>query len=252
MSGSGRIRLLEMGLACTLVMATAWAQDTSSTSTTQSGPANVTTEVRSGEVLYVSGNDLVVKVDDGQVKHFVVPESTKFNVDGKDLSVHDLQPGMKLTRTMVTTSVPKTVRTVRTITGTVWHVNAPSTVILTLEDGKNKEYKVPKGQTFEMAGQTYDVFSLRKGMKINATVVTESPLVETSSTRALTGQAPPPPPETPPATGALLIEQVATVAPPAQEVAQTTLPKTGSLVPLIGLIGLLSLAASLCIRVARP
>ena len=255
MNGQSRTRTLCIAvvgtiLACLLVSAAALAQDTSTTSTYQSGQATVDTEVKSAEVVYVSGNDLVVKADDGQVKHFVIPEDFKFNVDGKDLSVHELTPGMHLTRTITTTTVPQTVQTVRTIQGTVWYVNPPSTVILTLPNNTNKQYKVPKDQKFEMGGQTYDVFSLKKGMKISATVLTESPKIVSSSTRAVTGEAPPPPPATPPVVGALLIEEPVT-APPPSEMAQAALPKTGSMIPLIGLLGLLCVGSSLVLRVSR-
>ena len=252
---SGRMRtIFELSLACALVLATAWAQDTTNTNTA-SGQPTVTTEVKSAEVVYVSGNDLVVRADDGQVKHFVVPDDKTVTVDGKELTVHDLQPGMRLTRTITTTTTPRTITTVRTIKGKVWHVNAPSTVILTLPDGTNKQYKVPKGQMFEMDGQKHDVFALKKGMLISATVLTESPEVVATSTRAVTGT---PPPATPPTEAAILIEEpVAVPAAPAAvpsaapEVAQATLPKTASNVPLIGLLALLCFATSIGLRALR-
>jgi hypothetical protein len=210
--------------------------------------------MKSGEVIYVSGNDLVVRVDDGQVKHFEIPEDFKFQVDGKDLSVHELTPGMHLTRTITTTTVPKTVTTVRTINGTVWHVNAPTTVILRLPDNSTKQYKVPKGQKFEVNGKQEDVFALRKGMKISATVVTETPQVEQQVARAVTGTAPPPvaatpPPETPPEVGALLIEESAAPAaekqPAKSEVAKAELPQTASNLPLISMLAVLCFSALL-------
>jgi hypothetical protein len=233
--------------------AIAWAQDTSTSTTSQSGPAQVTTEVRSGEVVYVSGDDLVVRMPDGQVKNFVVPKDFKFNVNGQDMTLHDLQPGMKLTRTITTTSTPHTVKTVRTIEGKVWHVNVPNTVVVTLPDGTNKTYTVPSGTQFNIEGQQKDVFSLKKGMKISATVITEAPEVRMSSTSTVTGEAPQPPPQvqsvqpapvTPPLVGILLIEH----APPAprvapQETAENQLPSTASNIPLIGLLGLLCMGA---------
>ena len=42
-------------------------------------------------------------------------------------------------------------------------MNAPSSVILTLPDNTNKQYKVPKGQKFMIDGQEKTVFDLRKG-----------------------------------------------------------------------------------------
>ena len=90
-------------LACVLTWGPAWAQDTTSTGAS-SGTAAVTTEVKSATVVYVSGNDLVVKAEDGQIKHFVVPDERTVTVNGKELTVHDLQPGMRLTRTITTSA----------------------------------------------------------------------------------------------------------------------------------------------------
>ncbi len=63
-------------------------------------------------------------------------------------------------------------------------------VILTLPDGTNKEYNVPKGQVFNINGQQDTVFQLRKGMNVSATVVTEEPVIEASTHRSVTGVAP--------------------------------------------------------------
>jgi LPXTG-motif cell wall-anchored protein len=243
---------LRFCLACASVLATTWAQDTSNTSTAQSGAATVTTQVKNAEIVYVSGNDVVVKMDDGQIKHVVVPDDKTITVEGKALSVHDLQPGMHVTKTITTTTTPRTITTVRTVKGRVWYVNPPSSVILTLPDGTNKQYKVPKGQKFEMNGQMHDLFDIKKGDVISATAITESPEVESSASSHVTG-TPPPPPPTPPAEAVLLIEEPTPVAAsaPTHEVAQAPLPKTGSMIPLIGLLGLISLSAALGIRAFR-
>jgi hypothetical protein len=62
----------------------------------------------------------------GRNRHVTVPDSARATVDGKELSVHDLKPGMKLQRTIATTTTPKAVTTVRTIQSKVFHVNAPA------------------------------------------------------------------------------------------------------------------------------
>ena len=251
-SGNRVLCLAVLGtiLACLVLSAAVSAQDTSKTSTSQSDQATVTTEVKSAEVVYVSGNDVVVKMDDnGQIKHVVVPDDVKINVDGKDLTVHDLQPGMHVTKTITTTSVPKTITTIRTVKGKVWYVNPPSSVILTLPDGTNKQYTAPKGQKFLMNGKMHDLFDIKKGDVISATAITESPEIEQASARSVTG-TPAPPPPTPPAEAVLLIEEPTPAAAP--EVAQATLPKTGSTIPLIGLLGLLLLGVGCTLRATRP
>src|ERR1700758_4202820 len=78
--------------------------------TTTSGQATQEVTVERGEVVYVSGNDLMVKMEDGSIRHFPnVPESGRVTVGGQKLGVHDLKPGMKLERTLTVTSTPQTV-----------------------------------------------------------------------------------------------------------------------------------------------
>jgi hypothetical protein len=266
--------LVMTGIALLAIPATGLAQDTSKTQTT-TGTPTTTTSVERGEVVYVSGNDLVVKMDTGEFRHINVPDSARATVDGKELSVHDLKPGMKLQRTITTTTTPKTVTTIRSISGTVFSVTPPSTLILSFPEGGNKIYNVPKDQKFVIDGKTYSAFELRKGMKIGATVVSEANDNVVSQTRQTTGTAPaaaPPPPPPPPPTpvvyvGVLLIEVPAPATPPppaprglaatpaaraaAAEPAPKALPHTASSLPLVGLLGLLLCTASLGIRILR-
>jgi LPXTG-motif cell wall-anchored protein len=249
--------ILFAAITAMVLGATVGAQVQTSTDTTAAGTASQTTTTERGEVVYVSGNDLVVRTEDGQIRHFPnVPDSIRITVDGQQLSVHDLKVGMKVQRTITTTTTPKLITTVKTVTGKVWHVSPPNSVILTLEDGKNQEFKIPNNQKFVVNGQTMDAFGLRAGMVITATKIVEVPEEVVSQQRKLTGTMPPAPP-TPPADQPLL---VATSSPepapaPATEVASasapTKLPKTGSPMPLIGLLGFVSLILSLGIRIFR-
>jgi hypothetical protein len=226
------------------------------TTTTTKGQATKTATVERGTVVLVQGNDLVVKMDDGTIRHFPnVPENAKVYVDGQALGIHDLKPGMKLQRTITTTTTPETVKTVQTVTGTVWNVMPPNSVTLTLEDGKNQTFKIPKNQKFNVNGQMTDAWGLRNGMKINATKIVETPETVVSQQSHVTG--------TMPAPAAAPAKQVAAATPPppppapdvpiliAQEVTPAALPKTGSELPLVGLLGLLSLSASLGLKLIR-
>src|SRR5246500_2925586 len=113
------------------------AQVQTETSTT-SGQATHEVTVERGEVVLVRGNDLIVKMQDGTIRHFPnVPESARVTVDGKQLGIHDLKPGMTLQRTITTTTTPKVITTTQSVTGKVWHVQPPNSVILTLADGTN-------------------------------------------------------------------------------------------------------------------
>lgn len=252
-------RLLAAGAVCLAFGVAMMAQDTSKT-IEKKGAASHQVQVERGEVVYVSGNDLVVKMENGEVRHVTVPDSARATVDGKELSVHDLKPGMKLQRTILTTATPKLVTTVRTIQGRVWHVQPPSLVILSLPEG-NKQYKIPKGQKFMVEGKEVTAFDLKKGMMVSATVIAQASATDIAQQRKVTGSAPPPPP-TPPIEGALLIEEpapkqvAAAPAPapapmaPASEPAPK-MPKTGSVVPLVGLLGLFSFVLSFGVRMLR-
>lgn len=242
--------------ACAVISAGVRAQDVSTT-TTMKGPSTYETTVRSGTVVYVSGNELVVRLSDGVVQHFVVSPTQTFPVDGKQMTIGQLKPGTHLTQTITTKTTPKTITTVRTIEGKVWFVNAPTTVILTLPDGTNKQYNVPKGQTFNIAGQQQTVFQLRKGMNVSATVVTEDPVISSSTSKSVTGVAPKPQAkaQVPDTVDVLLVESSTPAPQPTQtaaaEPAPKALPKTGSEWPLVGLLGLGSLGAGMLTRRLR-
>jgi hypothetical protein len=245
---------LALGAVCAVLVLNVSAQVQTQTSTSH-GTATKQVQVQRGEVVYVSGNDLVVKMEDGELKHIPnVPESARVTVNGQQLGIHDLKPGMKLEKTITTTSTPKVVTTVQSVTGKVWHVNPPSSVILTLEDGTNQQFNIPKGQKFNVDGQMVDAWGLKKGMKVSATKVVEVPETVVTQQAKVTGTIPPPPPP-PPADTPILVAVEAPPAAPAAPAeapaAPAALPKTGSLVPLIGLLGLLSFGSSLGLTAFR-
>ena len=104
-------------------------------------------------------------------------------------------------------------------------------------------------------GNETDAWGLRQGMKISATKVVEEPQVVVEHQRQVTGTMPPPPPPPPP-DQPILVAVIAPTPPPApaaapEEPAAETLPKTGSELPLIGLLGALALLAGLGLRVGR-
>ena len=236
------VALISMGFA-----ASVGAQVNTETSTTAGQPTK-TVQVERGEVVSVAGNDLFVKMENGDIRHFPnVPESARVTVDGQQLGIHDLKPGMKLQRTITTTSTPQTVTTVETVTGTVFWVSPPSSVSLRLEDGTVQQFKIPKGQKFTIDGKETDAFGLRKGMKVSATRITESPEVVVSQQRKVTGTAPTPPPADVP----ILVAKAQPAPAVPTETAPEKLPKTGSMIPLLGLLGLLSLGMSLGLRILR-
>ena len=248
--------VLAVGVVGLILNANVSAQVQTDTFTATGQP---TTEVKvdRGTVVLVDGNDLVVKAEDGHLVHFAnVPESTRATVDGQQLGIHDLKPGMTLERTITTTTTPQMITTVKHVTGTVWSVNPPSSVILTLEDGTNQAFKIPEGQKFNIDGETTDAWGLRKGMKVSATKVTEVPETVVAREKALTGTMPN---ADLPADLPILVVVLVPVDAPAPDpapvqttaVAPDSLPKTASQLPLIGMLGILALLSGLALRAVR-
>jgi LPXTG-motif cell wall-anchored protein len=239
-----------VGAVCLAFTSSMSAQVQTKTTTT-SDTATVDNHVESGEVVTVSGNDLVVKMADGTIRHVAnVPDSARVTVDGQELGIHDLKPGMKLQRTITTTTTPKIITTVQSVTGKVWFVSPPNSVILTLVDGKNQQFKIPKNQKFNVDGQMVDAWGLKRGMKISATKVVEVPVTEVAVNKTVTGEMPPPPPPPPPDVPVLVVEELVVPVEVAQA-APAELPHTGSQLPLVGLLGLLLLASSLGLQLVR-
>jgi len=248
-NGRGQVGLtLAVVVICSAFAISKSAQVKTETSTT-SGQSAHEVSVERGEVVLVRGNDLVVKMQDGAIRHFPnLPESDRVTVEGRQLGIHDLTPGMKLERTITVTTTPKTVTTVQSVTGKVWHVTAPSSVILTLEDGTNQQFQIPRDQKFNVDGQETDAWGLKKGMKVSATKIVEVPEVHVQREQQVSGTLPPPPPSPPPDLPILIAESAPVPVPGA---APTELPKTGGILPLIGLLGYLSVLSSLGLGIVR-
>jgi hypothetical protein len=268
--------MLAIGTVCIAFGRIAGAQ-VQTTATTTAGQSSQVVKVDRGEVLAVEGNDLIVRMADGSIRHFEnIPESANATVDGKQLGVHALKPGMKLQRTITTTTTPQIVTTVETVTGKVWHVTPPLSVILTLENGTNQSFKIPKDQKFNVNGEMVDAFGLRKGMMVTATKIIEVPVSVTSQEKSVSGTMPTPtpapqgsasatsqeknvsstPPPAPPADTPLLIAEGGPSAAPPEAVEAPaapvqTNPTTGSYLPFIGLGVLVLIIVWAIIRFAR-
>ena len=132
----------------------------------------------------------------------------------------------------------------------MWHVNAPRSIILTLPDHKNHIFDVPNDAKFSINGQEMTVFDLRKGMNIKATIMTDDTHTIVEQTKVAVGQTPPL--TMPHDYGVLLfmtpLQPQVTLA-GAQQPAESA--GTGSVLPLVGLLGTLAIAMSLGLWAVR-
>jgi len=254
---------MALTLGALLAVSASAQQMPQTTSERLAGTPSTAIQVLRGTVVQVDGNDLLVRMSSGDLRNFIVPESRRFVIDGKELSVHDLKPGTRLTATITTTTTPVTQRTTTIGTGRVWYVGG-NTVVVTLPNNENRMYKVQDSYRFIVSGRKASVHDLRKGMVISAEKIVEEPMTEIASNTVVYGQAPPAPKPVVARTPAPVTHEAAPApaptpaparAPAPTEVAEAklppALPKTGSPVPLAGLLGLLFTTASFCLRKLR-
>src|SRR5215471_7350082 len=86
-------------IAVCVMLTIAMAAQVETGTTIQTGAPTQQVQVDRAEVVYVAGNDLVIRMDNGQIEHVVVPNGVTVTVEGKELNVHDLKPGMRLQQT---------------------------------------------------------------------------------------------------------------------------------------------------------
>ena len=249
-------------LAFTTEFASAQPQTTKSA--TMTGSTSSTREV-SGTVLAVDGNTLLVKMSTGEVRTIVASDSQRALINGREVAARDLQVGTKLKATITTTTTSLIERTTTVGSGKVWYVAAPN-VILTLPNGENRQYKVKDDYKFTVDGRPATVFELRKGMTVSAEKIVEEPKTVLSSNSVVTGELPaapvraeapapaprptPTPTPTPaaapaPAPRPAPVAKAAPAPEPEKAAPPAKLPKTGSLLPLIGLMGALLTSSGL-------
>jgi Cu/Ag efflux protein CusF len=174
------------------------AQETTTTTTKPESHAVMAT-IDTAQVVYVSGDDAVVKLPDGSLRLLEVPAGTSFTVDGRPAKVSDLRPGSVISHARVSSRTESNVTTVTQINGTVTAKNGPF-VTLRMDDGTSKIYKVPANATFTIDGQSSTYGSLRTGSKVSATAVKTEGLSTVNGGSAMAAQ-------TPPQIGILLIER---------------------------------------------
>jgi LPXTG-motif cell wall-anchored protein len=213
------------------------------------------TETRNFEIISVDGNKVVYKSEAG-VKEVTLPADFKLDMDGKQVGVADLKPGMKGTAVITTTTTvqPVTVTEVRNakvlaVAGNAIIVRGQNGVRkFTLDDVADKNIKIVR------EGQSVDLSGLRVGDNLTATIITRHPpkVMTDQEVRASVSAPPAEPAPAPVAASAPApAPEHRVAAVPAAAPAKEHLPKTGSNTPMLGLLGGLSLAAGAALSLRR-
>ncbi|MGE5346935.1 MAG: LPXTG cell wall anchor domain-containing protein [Acidithiobacillales bacterium] len=249
---SRKFRLL-LGIGLLTAAAGVAAAQVGSKTTTTMGESTKATATRTvhAEIIDVSGNTVIAKTAEG-TREYKVPEGFKFQMDGKDIGVEELKPGMKVTATITTTTTvtPVTVTEVRqaevlAVSGTAIIVRGPQgNRMWTGKDVAERNIKIFR------EGKEVGIADLKVGDRLTATIVSQKPPQRVSEQKVkamVHGEAAAPAP----APAAEAAPAPAPAPAPAAEAPAKKLPKTASQVPLVGLAGVLSLFAGLGLTVSR-
>ena len=191
----------------------------------------------SGVVETVAGNKVVLREADG-LHEYTPPAGFKFQLDGRDVGVDEIKPGMSINAVVTDKVITRRVTVTRIESGTVAQV-APGGIVLKEQNGDLKSYnfKDPAGNDIYFArdGKEVPLRNVKVGDRLSGTFVTTLPDQQISQRSAVAKATESPAPE------------------PAVVAAATprNLPKTASPLPLIGLLAALSAGVALTLRAAR-
>jgi hypothetical protein len=191
--------LVLVGISFGYVSLAVLAQQTTTTSTQPQG-IQKTVNIDTAHVIYVSGDNVVLRNSDGSLQLLAMAPDTTISVDGKPVATRDLKPGTQISHVHVNSVQQSTVTEVTQIDGTVLRILGPNSVILRLGDGTVNRYTIPSHATFQMDGREIRASDLRRGMRVSATVVRTSGLDTHSRQTTVSGSV-----ATPPQKGPLLI-----------------------------------------------
>ena len=202
-------------------------------------------EIKNGVILGVNGNVLTIRGAEG-VKDYTVPDDFRFSMDGKMLTVADLKPGMPIAAMITTTEKPISMTTTEVREAKVIHTIGTAFAVRT-KDGETKKFSSKDIEKRHLViykdGKQISPYDLKKGDNISATIVTELPpqIITEQEIQAFVAMPPQPRP--------VMVARVQRTPPP-PPAPPRQLPKTGSRLPWLGLVGLISLAlgAGLTIR----
>jgi len=173
---SSRLTLaLRIMCMAALTVAGAEAQSTQKKETVPKGPSMASTTQLRGELVAVGPNWLIAKmVPSGEYRLFDVRPGAVATIDGLTKSLSQLKPGTMLVAAVTTTETPLVKRTTTVTKGKlIW--STPTSIIVTLENGDNRQYTVPAGFKFTVEGKPLGIEELRPGMILTGTNVVEEP-----------------------------------------------------------------------------
>ncbi len=240
---TGALSVVLGGVILLAASAIATAQQPSVTKITQTGqPATtMSTRIVNATVVSVDGNNVVAEDATGRATQYTIPDGFKFQLEGRDIGVSELKPGMHVSATITTTTTTTPVWVTEIKTGKVLVVSGHSIIVRGPEGNRvfsNKDAE-QRNVTVMRNGQKVSLSDLRAGDNFTAVIITdEAPrVVSEREVQAMAHAAPQPaaaptePPATAPAaapTEAAAPAGASTEAPAVASAAPTEAPAAAS------------------------
>jgi LPXTG-motif cell wall-anchored protein len=186
-----------------------------------------TIDLRNFEVLAVEGNRLVYR-DQRGTHEITVPDDFRLNVDGKQMAVKELKPGMKGTATVTTTTTITPV-TVTEVKQAVVVSSTPTSVLIRGTDGVQRRFTQSeldkRGIEIFKDGKLVRVSQLNPGDQLTGTILSSQPpsIVTETEVDAKMAKAEPAPAK---------VEPAPAKAEPAAPAAATAPPVVASTTPV--------------------
>ncbi len=131
--------------------------------------AQTTTEIRNVTIISAWDNTVVFKNEKGETRQIDLPPGFMVNVDGKEIPVSQLKPGMKVSATVKTVTSPVVVQT-KTLKDAKVLSNAGGLLYVREADGIHS-YNIPAGYRFDIGGAKLRLEDLQVNQHLNATIV---------------------------------------------------------------------------------
>ncbi len=233
---TGALSVVLGGVVLLAASAIATAQQPSVTKITQTGqPATtMSTRIVNATVVSVDGNDVVAEDATGHATQYTIPDGFKFQLEGRDIGVSELKPGMHVSATITTTTTTTPVWVTEIKTGKVLVVSGHSIIVRGPEGNRvfsNKDAE-QRNVTVMRNGQKVSLSDLRAGDNFTAVIISdEAPrVVSEREVQAMAHAAPQPAaaPTEPPATVPAAAPTEAAAAPAG---APTEVPAVASAAP---------------------
>lgn len=131
--------------------------------------AQTSTDIKNGTVVSVGQDSIFIRESNGVLREFDVAPGFTATVDGKEVPLSGIKPGMKITAVIKTVNVPTVVQTTELKNAKVIK-NAGGLLFVREADGIHS-YNIPAGFRFDIGGAKLRLEDLQVNQHLNATIV---------------------------------------------------------------------------------